>query len=172
MIFPEVALKSEISPSTDTAVSEVTSPEPEGVDHVPSPRQKVVDEADVPLPRLVTGRLPVTPVASDTLVIVFDAPLIVLFVNVCVFVVPTTAHVAPCAAVAAMWLSIWACVLVPAPDKFWCVMLASFTVRSTLSPCVASFDHTAIVSRLLAERNFIVSLQVAPAEVVQSVMLA
>ena len=42
---------------------------------VPSPRQKVVPEALVPLLRFVTGRLPVTPVASDTFVIVLVAPL-------------------------------------------------------------------------------------------------
>jgi len=35
---------------------------PAGVAHVPSPRQKVDAEADVPLLRFVTGRLPVTPV--------------------------------------------------------------------------------------------------------------
>lgn len=34
----------------------------EGVAQVPSPRQKVVLDADVPLLRFVTGRLPVTPV--------------------------------------------------------------------------------------------------------------
>lgn len=38
----------------------VTFPLPAGVAHVPSPRQKVVLEADVPLFRLVTGKLPVT----------------------------------------------------------------------------------------------------------------
>lgn len=36
-------------------------PEPLGVAQLPSPRQKVELEADVPLPRLPTGRLPVTP---------------------------------------------------------------------------------------------------------------
>jgi len=35
---------------------------PDGVAQVPSPRQKVVLDADVPLLRLETGRLPVTPV--------------------------------------------------------------------------------------------------------------
>src|SRR5215469_4518877 len=40
----------------------VTFPEPAGVAQVPSPRQKVDDDAEVPLFRLVTGRLPVTPV--------------------------------------------------------------------------------------------------------------
>ena len=39
----------------------VTVPEPAGVAQVPSPRQKVVDDAEVPLFRLPTGRLPVTP---------------------------------------------------------------------------------------------------------------
>jgi hypothetical protein len=37
-----------------------------GVAQVPSPRQKVVDDADVPELRLVTGRLPVTPVDSGS----------------------------------------------------------------------------------------------------------
>jgi hypothetical protein len=37
-------------------------PLPEGVAHVPSPLQKVEAEADVPLFKFVTGRLPVTPV--------------------------------------------------------------------------------------------------------------
>src|SRR5882757_9014785 len=35
---------------------------PDGVAHVPSPRQKVDDEADVPLLRFATGRLPAMPV--------------------------------------------------------------------------------------------------------------
>ena len=39
-------------------------PEPAGVAQVASPRQKVLAEAEVPLFRLVTGRLPVTPVVS------------------------------------------------------------------------------------------------------------
>jgi hypothetical protein len=41
----------------------VTVPVPVGAAHVPSPRQKVVEDAEVPEFRLVTGRLPVTPVA-------------------------------------------------------------------------------------------------------------
>ena len=46
-------------PATD-----VTVPAPAGVAQLPSPRQKVVADAPVPLLRLVTGRLPVTPVVS------------------------------------------------------------------------------------------------------------
>jgi hypothetical protein len=42
-----------------------TLPPPAGVTHVPSPRQNVVADADVPLLRLVTGRLPVTPPLAD-----------------------------------------------------------------------------------------------------------
>lgn len=38
----------------------VETPVPAGATHVPSPRQKVEAEADVPLFRLLTGRLPVT----------------------------------------------------------------------------------------------------------------
>lgn len=51
-------------------------PMPVGVAHEPSPRQNVVDDADVPLFRLVTGKLPVTPVLNGrpvTLVITPDA---------------------------------------------------------------------------------------------------
>src|SRR5882724_7586970 len=44
----------------------VTFPLPAGVAQVPSPRQKVEDEADVPLFRLATGRLPETSVESTT----------------------------------------------------------------------------------------------------------
>lgn len=40
----------------------MTVPEPTGVAHVPSPRQNVVLDADVPLLRFATARLPVTPV--------------------------------------------------------------------------------------------------------------
>ena len=39
-------------------------PPPAGVAQEPSPRQNVVADADVPELRLVTGRLPVTPVVS------------------------------------------------------------------------------------------------------------
>ena len=46
------------------ATMEVTPLAPAGVAHVPSPLQKVVPEAEVPLPRFVTGRLPDTPVSS------------------------------------------------------------------------------------------------------------
>ena len=50
------------------AVPIVTSPElvpVTGAAHVPSPLQKVEDEADVPLPRFVTAKLPVTPLAKS-----------------------------------------------------------------------------------------------------------
>jgi hypothetical protein len=49
-------------PFADTTETVVTVPEPppDGVAHVPSPLQNVVLEADVPLLRLVTGKLPVT----------------------------------------------------------------------------------------------------------------
>jgi hypothetical protein len=42
---------------------------------VPSPRQNVVAEADVPLLRLPTGRLPVTPVVSGSPVALVNTPL-------------------------------------------------------------------------------------------------
>jgi hypothetical protein len=44
------------------AATELTVPVPVGEAHAPSPRQKVEADALVPLLRLVTGRLPVTPV--------------------------------------------------------------------------------------------------------------
>jgi hypothetical protein len=44
----------------------VIVPVPGGAAHVPSPRQKVVAEAEVPLFKFVTGRLPETSVASAT----------------------------------------------------------------------------------------------------------
>src|ERR1700734_1828586 len=45
----------------------IETPEvPAGVAHVPSPRQNVVFDAPVPELRFPTGRLPVTPVESDT----------------------------------------------------------------------------------------------------------
>ena len=69
--FPVVPLNSTTSLSTDDA-GPVTSPEPPpppaGVAHVPSPRQKVVELAPVPLPRLETGRFPVTSDARFTAV--------------------------------------------------------------------------------------------------------
>jgi len=48
---------------------------PAGVAHAPSPRQKVVAEAEVPLFKLVTGRLPVTPVVSGKPVRLVAVPL-------------------------------------------------------------------------------------------------
>lgn len=170
--LPVVELNNAISESTDRAVFDETSHDHAGVAQVPSHRQNVVALAPVPDPRFVTGRFPVTPVESDTFVMVFEEPLIVLFVNDCVSVVPTIAHVTQWADVADICVSIWACVLVPAPLMDWCAIFAWFTVSRTLSPCVASFDHTATVSRLLAERNFSVSLHDAVAVVIPSVTLA
>ena len=43
----------------------VVPPPPAGVAQVPSPLQKVDEDAPVPEFRFVTGRFPVTPVASD-----------------------------------------------------------------------------------------------------------
>ena len=56
---------------TDETVPELAA----GVAHVPSPRQKVVLDADVPLLRLVTGRLPVTPVVNGRPVALVSTPL-------------------------------------------------------------------------------------------------
>ena len=47
---------------------------PLGVAQVPSPRQKVAEEADVPEFRLVTGRLPVTPVVRGNPVALVNRP--------------------------------------------------------------------------------------------------
>ena len=44
----------------------LTLPPPAGAAHVPSPRQNVEDDAEVPLFRFPTGRLPVTPVESGS----------------------------------------------------------------------------------------------------------
>ena len=53
----------------------VTVPAPAGADQVPSPRQKVDDEAEVPLFRFVTGRLPVIPVLNGNPVQFVSSPL-------------------------------------------------------------------------------------------------
>jgi hypothetical protein len=57
--------------------------------------------------------------------------------------------------------------IVPTP-----VMLAWLTVRSRLSPWVGSFEPTATVRSVLADRNLNVSAADAIAVVVPSVMLA
>jgi hypothetical protein len=76
-----------LAPGTDSATL-VTVPAPAGVAHVPSPRQNVEDEADVPLFKFVTGRFPVTSLASLT-VSVLLAPAMVFPVSTCVAVVVT-----------------------------------------------------------------------------------
>lgn len=48
----------------------------DGVAQLASPRQKVDADADVPLPRLVTGRLPVTPVVKGRPVALVRTPLV------------------------------------------------------------------------------------------------
>jgi hypothetical protein len=57
----------------EVPVTEVTPPAL-GAAHVPSPRQNVVLEALVPLFRLVTGRLPVTPVVNGRPVALVRTP--------------------------------------------------------------------------------------------------
>jgi hypothetical protein len=90
------------------AATEVTVPVPVGADHVPSPRQNVEADADVPLFKFVTGRLPVTPVVSGSPVAFVSVPLAgvpntgavivglvsVLLVKVCVAAIPTKVSVA------------------------------------------------------------------------------
>ena len=56
-----VAVEKEEREPTVGGPEDVTVPPPAGVAQVASPRQKVVALAPVPEPRLVTGRLPVTP---------------------------------------------------------------------------------------------------------------
>ena len=51
-------------PFAETTETLVTVPEVAGADHMPSPRQNVAEDADVPLFKLVTGKLPVTPVVK------------------------------------------------------------------------------------------------------------
>ena len=56
----------EIKPPVNDCATLVTVPAPAGVDQEPSPRQNVKIEAEVPLFRLVTGKLPVTPVVKGS----------------------------------------------------------------------------------------------------------
>lgn len=56
------------------AATLVTVPDPVGDAHVPSPRQNVPAEADVPLFKLVTGKLPVTPVDNGKPVALVKTP--------------------------------------------------------------------------------------------------
>jgi hypothetical protein len=58
------------------AATEVTVPAPAGVAQAPSPRQKVEAEALVPLFKLVTGKLPVTPVLKGSPVAFVRVPLL------------------------------------------------------------------------------------------------
>jgi len=59
-----------------TCVVDPPGDPPAGVAHAPSPRQKVDADADVPELRLVTGRLPVTPVVSGRPVAFVSTPLV------------------------------------------------------------------------------------------------
>ncbi len=68
---------------TDAATL-VTVPLVAGADQTPSPRQKVEALADVPLFKLVTGKLPVTPETKDIFVTVLFDPFMVLLVKVSV----------------------------------------------------------------------------------------
>jgi len=77
---------------TDAATL-VTVPLVAGADQTPSPRQKVEALADVPLFKLVTGRLPVTPVTKDIFVTVLFDPFMVLLVSVSVVALPTNVSV-------------------------------------------------------------------------------
>ena len=65
-----------------------------GVAQVASPLQKVDEEAEVPLFKLVTGKLPVTAVVKLTLVNVLDKPLMDLLVKASVVALPTKVSVA------------------------------------------------------------------------------
>ena len=61
VIGPPEVVSPVVPPETATLVT-VPPLAPDTVDHVPSPRQYVEEEAEVPELRLLTGRLPVTPV--------------------------------------------------------------------------------------------------------------
>ena len=69
-----VGLATEIRPPVNPTLVTVPVAVPVGVAHVPSPRQNVLDDADVPLLRFVTGRLPVTPVVSGNPVALVSVP--------------------------------------------------------------------------------------------------
>ena len=64
----------EMMPPVNDWATLVTVPVP-AADQVPSPRQKVDADADVPLFKLVTGRLPVTPVVKGSPVALVNVPL-------------------------------------------------------------------------------------------------
>ena len=70
-IGPPLVVNPVVPPETSTLV---TVPVP-AADQVPSPRQNVDADADVPLFRLVTGRLPVTPVVKGRPVVLVKVPL-------------------------------------------------------------------------------------------------
>ena len=73
VIGPPLVVRPVVPPATFT---EVTVPAlAAGVAQLPSPRQNVVALAPVPLPRLVTGKLPVTPVVSGRPVALVKTPL-------------------------------------------------------------------------------------------------
>lgn len=58
---------------------------------------------------------------------------------------PTCVFVTECGlAVLAIWLSICACVLVPAQDRFWCVMFAS-----TISKFILLFTVSSVIDTLV-----------------------
>jgi len=63
--FPIPALPEAVKPNTDPAAVGVAAAALTEA-QVPSPRQYVEDDADVPLFKLATGKLPVTPVARET----------------------------------------------------------------------------------------------------------
>jgi hypothetical protein len=72
--FPVV--ESNLATALSTAdTGPTTSPVPVGVAHVPSPRQNVEPDALVPLFKLATGRLPVTPVERGSPVQLVRVPL-------------------------------------------------------------------------------------------------
>jgi len=73
VIGPPLVVSPVVPPLTSTLV---TVPAPAGVAQAPSPRQKVDADAEVPLFRLVTGRLPVTPVLNGKPVALVNVALV------------------------------------------------------------------------------------------------
>jgi len=71
----------------------VPDPPPAGVAQVPSPRQKVLADAPVPLPRFVTGKLPVTWLAKLTPVSAPPSVKLPELVTLPVSVIPLTVPV-------------------------------------------------------------------------------
>ena len=90
-----VGLAIETMPPVQLTLVTVPVPLPAGVAQVPSPRQKVLADAPVPLPRFVTGKLPVTWVAKLTPVNAPPSVILPALVTVPLREMPLTVPVPP-----------------------------------------------------------------------------